>query len=198
MVITPRRTVAALAAVALTLTVASCGGGNPAEGPRPDAAAGGQGRDGDASAPSSAEEREAPPPPDADTAAERTYLSQRIQGTDITVGVDPLVRTGDLVELTLTIHIVDGYLPRDLLDVGDGDGTALEATELIDAHNLKAHRVARDENGVCVCSDVGTAPELETGDVLVLGATFAAPPEDVTEMNVRVPFAGTFTGVPVV
>ncbi|MDT0327480.1 hypothetical protein [Nocardiopsis lambiniae] len=204
MVITPRRTVAALAAVALTLTVASCSGGNPAEGPRPDAAAGDdrvRDIEGTSPAPRPTEVEEVPsPPPSAGTEEaappaeqeELPSLSARVDGADIVVIVGPVERTGDeLVDLTVTVHVVSGYAVATAL-VGP-----LDESELIDTEHHRVHRVARDRDGVCLCSRVEEAP-LSMDHVMVLSATFAAPPREVTEMNVRLPLGGTFTGVPVV
>jgi hypothetical protein len=69
---------------------------------------------------------------------------------------------------------------------------------LIDPVNAKRYRVARngtDQNAECVCSDT-QGQFLEAGDATTLYAVFAAPPPEVTKVNVEMPMMGVFTDVP--
>ncbi|WP_306370689.1 hypothetical protein [Nocardiopsis sp. CC223A] len=206
---TPRRTAAALAAAALTLTLAACSAspGNPADAPGSDETS--LGRDGLSEAaspaprPTAAGEAAQTVPPAPSDGAEATVapadgtdlpsLAVQTDGTEIVVVVGPVRRTGgDLADLTVTVHLVGGYGAQASTLVG-----SLEESELIDTENGRVHRVARDRDEVCVCSRVGDV-YLSLDDAMVLSATFAAPPRDVDEVDVRLTLGGTFSGVPVV
>lgn len=215
----PRRTAAALAAAALALTLAACSASdNPAEGPGSGETP--LGRDGVPEPLFTEPGPEAEPgtdtggglpsppvpgsaPPDA---GETAWLLTRVGGTDVAAGVDPLRRTGgEFVELTVTLQVRQGSIGLSTLlglapsDPGTGDDVdGLSAVELVDAENGRVHRVARDGDGMCVCSQVWPALELAQQDSITLSGTYAAPPEDVDSMTVRLPFGEAFTGVPVV
>lgn len=222
---TPRMTAAALAAAALTLFATACSGGNPAEGPQGPEAVLDHRTDpaGESASPTGAAREDPPPPPVADdgdgggaeeTAEEdgsgdggveddgesrepRDEVTVRRGGTELVVSVRELVSGGATVELVLRIHNGgDADSPAFAELLGSDGGMA--AVELVDAANGRVHRVARDASDVCVCSDPDPSLVLRPGDTVELSATFAAPPEDVGTMDVRVPLAGTFTGVRVV
>ncbi|QUX28012.1 hypothetical protein KGD83_22490 [Nocardiopsis akebiae] len=124
-------------------------------------------------------------------------MTTRRGGIEPVVSVRELVSGGATVELVLRIHNGGGAgSPAFAELVGSDEGMA--AVELVDAANGGVHRVARDSSGGCVCSDPDPALVLRPGDSVELSATFAAPPEEVRAMDVRVPLAGTFTGVSVV
>lgn len=219
---TPRMTATALVAVALTLIVTACGSsGNPADGPRPDNAEGNDQRTGGESSeeyvtPSGEDgvaveqDQPAPPPtPGSDAGSEETdevrggsdsRKTVRRHGTELQVSVYDLVRGDATVELVFRVHNSgDAESPRfhELLGA-DEDVQELAAVELVDTANGRVHRVARDEAGHCVCSRPDPSLILWPSDTVELSATFAAPPEDVETMDVRVPLVGTFTEVPVV
>lgn len=211
---TPRTTAVALVAAALTLIATACSGGNPAEAPRgPEASLDHRTDPPEGSPPQAGATREDPPPPpvSGDGGAEETARAEegrepreprdevtvRRGGTELVVSVRELVSGGATVELVLRIHNGgDADSPAFAELVGSDEGMA--AVELVDAANGRVHRVARDASGGCVCSDPDPALVLRPGDTVELSATFAAPPEDVRAMDVRVPLAGTFTGVRVV
>ncbi|MCK9873375.1 hypothetical protein MRI28_27770 [Nocardiopsis dassonvillei] len=211
---TPRTTAAALIAAALTLIATACSGGNPAEALQgPEAFLDHRTDPPQGSPPPTGAAREDPPPPpvsggggaEGSAGAEegreprepRDEVTVRRGGTELVVGVRELVSGGATVELVLRIHNGGGAdSPAFAELVGSDEGMA--AVELVDAANGRVHRVARDSSGGCVCSDPDPALVLRPGDSVELSATFAAPPEDVRAMDVRVPLAGTFTGVRVV
>ncbi|MFY7068521.1 hypothetical protein ACOQFV_21900 [Nocardiopsis changdeensis] len=188
----PRRTAAALAAAALTLTLAACSAAdNPAEGPG----------SGETSLDRGGAPLESSSAPATTGGQVHTRAAGRIRQADVEVDVHTLERVGeDLVELTLTIHVIGGgLLARDLAspETSEQEVTDMAAFELVDAENGRVHRVATDSEGRCVCSRLEPSLELWPEDSLTLSATFAAPPKDVHEMDVRVPGMPTFTGVPV-
>ncbi|MFL1426627.1 MULTISPECIES: hypothetical protein [unclassified Nocardiopsis] len=185
---TPRRTAAALTAAALTLILAACSSspGNPADAPGADETSLGRGGVPQASSP-------APPPSDGAGETDLPSHTVRVGGVESVVVVGPVRRTGgELADLTVAVHVVgeSGVHAADLAGW-------LEDSELVDTENGRVHRVARDGDGVCVCSRAEEVYLLQ-GDVLVLSATFAAPPEGMDAIDVRLVLGGTFPGVPVV
>ena len=196
---TPRMTAVALAAV-LTLIVTACsGGGNPADGPRPDDVDHGH-RAGGPEERATASPPPPPPPPQESTSEAVSPKTVRLRGTELQVTVYDLIRGGATVELVFRIHNAgEEFSPtlREMLGTGE-EPWDLAGVELVDTVNGRVHRVARDESGRCVCSAPDPSLSLWAGDTVELSATFAAPPEDVESLNVRLPLAGTFTGVRVV
>ncbi|MFD1542004.1 hypothetical protein [Nonomuraea guangzhouensis] len=115
------------------------------------------------------------------------------------VDITALKRQGRTISLNWTVTATDGKVN---LHNGMGSGTldfTVSAVSLIDPVNAKRYRVARNgtgEDAKCVCS--GTQGQfLEPGDASTLYAVFAAPPPDVTKINVEMPMMGVFTDVPI-
>ncbi|WP_327585319.1 hypothetical protein OHA25_58200 [Nonomuraea sp. NBC_00507] len=115
------------------------------------------------------------------------------------VEITALKRQGRIVSLNWTVTATDGKV-----NVHNGLGTAaldftVSGVSLIDPVNAKRYRVARNgtgEDAECVCS--GTQGQfLEEGEASTLYAVFAAPPADVTKINVEMPKFGVFTDVPI-
>jgi hypothetical protein len=113
--------------------------------------------------------------------------------------ITSLKRQGKTISLNWTITATDGKVN---LHNGMGGGTldyTVSAVSLIDPVNAKRYRVARNGTGAdaeCVCS--GTQGQfLETGEASSLYAVFAAPPADVTKINIEMPMIGVFTDVPI-
>ncbi|MGV9377018.1 hypothetical protein ACWDRB_14445 [Nonomuraea sp. NPDC003707] len=115
------------------------------------------------------------------------------------VDITALKRQGRTLSLNWTITALDGKV-----NVHNGLGTAtldytVSGVSLIDPVNAKRYRVARngtDENAKCVCS--GTQGQfLDKGDASTLYAVFAAPPADVTKINIEMPMIGVLTDVPI-
>ncbi|MEV0591307.1 hypothetical protein [Nonomuraea cavernae] len=114
---------------------------------------------------------------------------------DITV----LKRQGRTLSLNWTITAVDGKV-----NVHNGLGTgsfdySVAKVSLIDPVNAKRYRVARNGTGsdaTCVCS--GTQGQfLQEGEASTLYAVFAAPPADITKINIEMPMVGVLTDVPI-
>ncbi|MCK2221056.1 hypothetical protein MF672_045725 [Actinomadura sp. ATCC 31491] len=115
------------------------------------------------------------------------------------VDVTGLKRQGRTATLTWTITALDGRV-----NVHNGFGSGpldftVSAVALIDPVNAKRYRVARngtEQGAACVCS--GTQGQfLEKGEASSLYAVFAAPPADVTKINVEMPMIGVLTDVPI-
>ncbi|MGW0801686.1 hypothetical protein [Nonomuraea sp. NPDC002799] len=110
-----------------------------------------------------------------------------------------LKRQGRTISLNWTITAIDGKVN---LHNGMGEGSldySVSGISLIDPVNAKRYRVARNgtgEDAECVCS--GTQGQfLEDGEASTLYAVFAAPPADVTKINVEMPMIGVFSDVPI-
>ncbi|WP_433512316.1 hypothetical protein ACQP2T_52630 [Nonomuraea sp. CA-143628] len=115
------------------------------------------------------------------------------------VDITALKRQGRTISLNWTVTATEGKVN---LHNGMGGGTldfTVSAVSLIDPVNAKRYRVARNgtgEDAKCVCS--GTQGQfLDSGDASTLYAVFAAPPPDVTKINVEMPMMGVFTDVPI-
>ena len=80
---------------------------------------------------------------------------------------------------------------------GDSENFAPDGFQLVDGVHKKVYLVAHDGNGHCFCSprDLGQDAK-EPGSPVLVSATFAAPPQDVTKINIQVPSFGTFLDVP--
>ncbi|MBB5777507.1 hypothetical protein [Nonomuraea jabiensis] len=115
------------------------------------------------------------------------------------VDITALKRQGRTLSLNWTVTALEGKV-----NVHNGLGTGpldmtVSAVSLIDPVNAKRYRVARngtDQNAQCVCS--GTQGQfLDKGQTSTLYAVFAAPPADVTKINIEMPMIGVLTDVPI-
>ncbi|TDE27397.1 hypothetical protein E1295_43135 [Nonomuraea mesophila] len=113
--------------------------------------------------------------------------------------ITALKRQGRTVSLNWTVTTLDGKVNLHNGMSGSPLDYTVSAVSLIDPVNAKRYRVARNgtgEDAECVCS--GTQGQfLEKGDSSTLYAVFAAPPADVTKINVEMPMFGVFTDVPI-
>lgn len=200
------RVVAAAVLVTVLTVLTGCSGDGDQPGPRPSGAG---------SSPATAPSGGGAQPEAADqlTVAASREASVDFAGVAVPVRADlaPLRRNGDVVVLNLTLTNLGEDRWQISADLDDGTTNGIEGgvvdqdparysvdgISLVDGVNGKRHLVARDERGYCVCSTALSGVFLEAGGVVVLSATFAAPPDDVTAMDVEVPLFGTFTGVPV-
>jgi hypothetical protein len=126
----------------------------------------------------------------------------------VTLEIVELKRSGGTSALTFRVsaragasgaqvaQTFDDGLSQKLKDATDS-GDTLDGISLVDSKNRKRYLVGRDANGHCVCdSNLSNAFANEDAPV-ILSATFAAPPPDVSAMDVVVPKFGTFKDVPV-
>ena len=72
----------------------------------------------------------------------------------------------------------------------DATGDAADGLQLVDGKNAKVYLVASDGKGRCLCTRSLNSLFLDPGYPVVLSATFAAPPADVTAIQVRIPHFG--------
>lgn len=114
------------------------------------------------------------------------------------VNITSLKRQGRTVTLNWTVTATEGKVN---LHNGMGTGVldfTVSNVSLIDPVNAKRYRVARNgtgEDATCVCS--GTQGQfLEPGDASTLYALYAAPPPDVTKVDVEMPMIGVINDVP--
>jgi hypothetical protein len=125
----------------------------------------------------------------------------KVGGADLTVQITGLKRQGRLSTLTWTVTNKGDSQWKMTSEMGDTPanlGLTVAGISLVDPANGKRYAVARTgkyPTTKCLCSnyDVFTEP----GEVLPLNATFAAPPPDVTKINVDLMVLGVFTDVPI-
>ncbi|MFF0862885.1 lipoprotein [Nonomuraea sp. NPDC003560] len=148
--------------------------------------------------PRTAPAQTAPPQADVVIATREAKVGSGDQYGKARVEITALLRQGKTATLNWTITAVEGKV-----NVHNGlGGGALDYTvsnvSLIDPVNAKRYRVARngtDADATCVCS--GTQGQfLEAGESSTLYAVFAAPPPEVTKVNVEMPMLGVLTDVP--
>ncbi|MFI6320331.1 hypothetical protein ACIBG8_22545 [Nonomuraea sp. NPDC050556] len=119
--------------------------------------------------------------------------------TELEVKITGLKREGKLATLTWTVTNVGSENWEMTSSMGMDDmGLTVAGVNLVDTANGKIYRVARTgtyPRSKCLCSDyeVYTDP----GEMLSHHATFAAPPQDVTKVNVDLRVLGVFTDVPI-
>ncbi|MBB3326404.1 hypothetical protein [Microlunatus antarcticus] len=116
----------------------------------------------------------------------------------------PVRRTGQTASVNLYIAAQDPDGSFMLLNsLGDGNTetsskalTSVDGVRLVDPVAKKAYLPAVTADGQCVCSpDDGATGEVRSS--VWVTVTFAAPPAELTMINVTVPTFGTFTDVPV-
>ena len=78
--------------------------------------------------------------------------------------------------------------PSEATGVADG-------VYVVDATNSKRYLPARDPEGNCVCSAGGNSYFVAAGGTTALQATFKAPPDVVTAVDVTIPHVSVFSNV---
>ena len=123
----------------------------------------------------------------------------------VKTSVFPVRRSGQTVSVNVLIEsrdtgepfILRGELNDGDLDVVSDSRDAVDGLRLIDTKNKKMHLPATTGDGVCACTpadDRGWKSET----AVWVSVVFAAPPADVTAVDVSVPGFGTVANVPVV
>ncbi|MBE6484187.1 MAG: hypothetical protein E7Z96_05340 [Actinomycetaceae bacterium] len=110
------------------------------------------------------------------------YVEARIDINDVTVSNDLTVVTFSATNVSnreMSLNLLSS------LRTTDKDVTGVE---LIDQKNKKVYRAALDEKDRCLCSQLeGAADPVQAGDTVSLYTTFAALPDDVETVDIRVP-----------
>jgi hypothetical protein len=191
----------ALAGACALLLISGCGGDDADD----DTAGGGS-----TPTPTATETAAAPPEDGTATATATATPSEAVASKEETISETPvrlellsLRRAGELAELELRLtNLQEPETGADRFQTGglfDGpeieDDYSVDGIYLIDPVNRKKYPVAVDAEGICVCSALA-GDLLEPGDSIALTATYGAPPDDVTQVDVSVPKFGTFRDVP--
>lgn len=211
---TRRRARGAAAGVAVLLALAAAGCGGDDEEPTAATTAGGTEEAGTETTPTvttgASTAPEQAPPQEEEVIASR---ESTVGSEPVSLEILSLRRSDAVVNLTFRLRLVgadtatsnrraqvSGTFANDVYEKAE-DGTStgghtLDGISLIDTKNRKRHLVARDSTGHCVC-DVNLSSAFVRVDApLTLSATFGAPPDDVSAMDVVVPKFGTFSDVP--
>lgn len=151
----------------------------------------------------------APTPADPNQPAAGDQLGQvfatrtaSYEGTKLTMNVYPIRRDGGTSHLNLSMESSNRINLGQVLSDGnyqaiDDTGFAADGLQLVDGKNSKVHLVASDGNGQCLCSRNLLQARPSSSNPVLISATFAAPPTDVTTVDVRIPNFGTVSDVPV-
>ncbi|MBB4916602.1 hypothetical protein [Streptosporangium saharense] len=193
----------ALAATALAAVLSGCG---MLPGQSGQQGGGGEERQPLSAASTTPEERateQAPEQPDAPVERERTIAAREVRsgGAKLVVRITGLKRQGRLAMLTWTVTNEGDtrwQMTSSLGDTPGGLGLTVAGIGLVDPVNGKRYVVARTGDYpkvTCLCSDYDVFTEPD--EVLPLNATFAAPPPDVTKINVDLKVLGVFADVPI-
>jgi hypothetical protein len=128
------------------------------------------------------------------------------KGKKITMVMYPVKRAA--TTSTVNFSISSPVQPTEQIQVAqllsDGDfsavdfkGAAADGVQLVDGKHAKLYLVASDGKGNCACSRDLSGVFLSNNTPVLISATFAAPPADVSTVDVRVPSFGTVANVPV-
>jgi len=79
---------------------------------------------------------------------------------------------------------------------GITDLESFDGPALIDPEGRRKYLVARDPEGLCVCSNNLSGTFAEKGAPISLEATLSAPPPDVKTVDLVIPNVQTFSDVP--
>ena len=128
------------------------------------------------------------------------------KGTEVTLTLYPVLRDGATSHVNLELRSpapegksvqISGLLSDGNYSAIDTEGSAADGLQLVDGKNAKLYLVASDGKGQCLCSRSLSSSFLSESAPLLISATFAAPPADVTQVDVRIPAFGTVKNVPV-
>lgn len=131
-------------------------------------------------------------------------------GVPASVDLNQVRVSGKVTQVTFTVHnngddgiwsisssFTDGLQQFDgsTVDAGPVDTTSVDGVYLVDAVNAKRYLAARTADGSCACS--ANLPYVDAKGSLALTVLFAAPPAGVDAVDVYIPGAAPFSGVPV-
>lgn len=199
-----RRTVLGLI-TALVLCAAGCSGGEPPTDPANPA------RSGVPSAAPSASTRPTPADPSQSSAPDQlgdpvVTRKSAADGEKVELAMYPVIRDGQVSHVNMVLSVpeedadrvqVASLLADGDYSAGDTTGDTADGLQLVDGKNAKLYLVASDGKGRCLCSRNLNSMFLDYGNPMLLSASFAAPPADVTAIQIRIPNFGTVKNVPV-
>lgn len=136
----------------------------------------------------------AAPSPSAPPAQTRTA---DVAGEKLTLSVEPLVRAGAAVVLTVRVRLdrVTGSAVA-TRHFSTSQSTSFDGARLVDETGRRVHLVAEGRAGDgCVCTGL---LRVEPGETRLLQAVFTGVPVTVGRLSVMLPHAGVFTDVPVI
>jgi hypothetical protein len=150
------------------------------------------------------------PTPSGDTPVEPApaggiLASRDVQddGDDLQIEITGLQRQGQTLSLQWRITVTSVAETGDNWYVGGSMGEGpidftVSGVTLVDPVNAQRYLVARSggEDGECACTQ-NTNFYMDEGDTADFFANYAAPPPDVTTINVEFPRFGAFTDVPI-
>ena len=193
--------------IALVLGAAGCSSAEtpPPTGPVSSAPSGAPSADPSASTQPTPADPSQPTGPDqlGEPVVSRTSAVDRAK---VVLTLYPVVRDGLVSHVNLVLSVPDKGAERVQVSslLSDADNTASDATgdaadglQLVDGKNAKLYLVASDGKGRCLCSRNLNNLFLDPGNPVLLSAAFAAPPADITAIQVRMPNFGTVKNVPV-
>ncbi|MFG1699005.1 hypothetical protein [Nonomuraea sp. NPDC049309] len=195
-----------LALVALAVSLTGCqAGGLFSQEPKPAAAQSAN----DTAAQQTAQARQpaqkpAQPAAPTSTAPPDKVLASREGSFDhakFTIDIVQLLRRERFVTLTFTATVLEtsdplGWQVNNAFAATPSGNPTIDGVYLVDVKNAKKHLAAVDSEGKCVCSRIH-ALFLNKDESAVFSATFAAPPPDVTTVDVHIPNVGTLSDVPI-
>lgn len=127
---------------------------------------------------------------------------------DYEVDLNGVAVREELMTVVFTVRVVtlDGaiFSVNRLFDDGqvregdsitDPSASSTDGVFVLDPAEGTRHLVAYDSQNRCVCSVALASAGLDAGGSSTLTATFAAPPEGTTTVDVVIPTVGAFTGV---
>ena len=155
-----------------------------------------------------------PAPTEVAPTAEPTPTSRRaeepvtvregsISGVRVNASIYPIRRSGQTVSANVMIQTRYPHttivLRQELSDgdpeVGSSSLEAVDGLRLVDARNKKLYLPATTGDGVCACAPADDRA-ITQERVVWVSVVFAAPPVDVTAVDVSVPGFGTVADVP--
>lgn len=189
-------------AAALLLVAGGCGSSDPASDDQPSktqSSQDGQGSEGEA--------------PSSDSAEPSKDLGDPVGSRKGSTSEGPAVltiyavsRADRLITVNFSLTLdasaaekfqVSDFFADENYDASDGEGHSVDGVQVLDTKNAKLHQVASDGAEHCVCSRGLSAAFIAPGQTMLFTATYGAPPEDVTTVDLQVPHFGTFSDVPV-
>ena len=154
------------------------------------------------SAPSSGQPTPASTP---SVAAEQPFAVRpgAVRRVRVHAAIFPVRRSGQTATANVMISADDPFNDVDLEErlsdrnpeVGSRSPRSVDGLRLIDGKNKKTYLPATTADGVCACTPADGGMWNKT-NVVWVSVVFAAPPADLTTIDVQIPLFGTVTNVP--